>query len=70
MVSRVRPLDQLSTAVDFDGEDYGLARIVVAVRVAVVISVGVLLAIGPLWVRQDAVATVRSWARRWSMRPH
>ena len=62
MVSRVRPLDQLKTALkttgDFDGEDYGLARTVVAVRVAVVISIGVLLAVGPHWVRQHAAATV------------
>jgi len=58
MVSRVRPLDQLSSTVDFDGADYGLARTVVAVRVAVVISIGVLLAIGPQWVRQHAPATV------------
>ncbi|OBH93780.1 ATPase [Mycobacterium sp. E2733] len=58
MVSWVRPLDQLRTTVHFDGEDYELARIVVAVRVAVVISIGVLLAIGPQWVRQHTVATV------------
>ena len=58
MVSRVRPLDQLRTSVDFDGGDYGLARIVVAVRVAVVISIGVLVAIGPQWVRQHAAATI------------
>jgi hypothetical protein len=58
MVSRVRPLDKLRTTVDFDGEDYGLARTVVAVRVAVVISIAVLMAIGPQWVRQHAVATV------------
>ena len=58
MVSWVRPLDQLGTTVDFDGEDYGLARTVVAVRVAVVISIGVLLAIGPQWVRQHTAATV------------
>jgi len=56
MVSRVRPLDQLRT--DFDGQDYGLARTVVAVRVAVVISIGALLAIGPYWVREHAAATV------------
>ncbi len=43
---------------DVDGEDYGLARTVVAVRVAVVTSIGVLLAIGPPWVRQHAAATV------------
>ena len=58
MVSWVRSLDQLRTTVDFDGEDYGLARTVVAVRVAVVISIGVLLAIGPHWVRQHTAATV------------
>ncbi len=58
MVSRVRPFDQLRTTVDFDGEDYGLARTVVAVRVAVVVSIGVLLAIGPQWVRQHTTATV------------
>lgn len=54
MVSRVRPLDQF----DFGVQDYGLARTVVAVRVAVVISIGVLLAIGPYWVREHALATV------------
>ena len=58
MVSRVRPFDQLRTTVDFDGEDFGLARTVVAVRVAVVVSIGVLLAIGPQWVRQHTIATV------------
>ncbi|OBH27444.1 ATPase [Mycobacterium sp. E342] len=54
----MRPLDQPGTTVDFDGGDYGLARTVVAVRVAVVISIGVLLAIGPQWVRQHTAATV------------
>ena len=39
------------------GEDYGLARTVVAVRTAVVLSVGVLLAIGPPSVRQHIPAT-------------
>ncbi len=58
MVSRVRQLDQLSSTVDFDGADYGLARTVVAVRVAVVISIGVLLAIGPQWLRQHTAATL------------
>lgn len=58
MVSWVRPLDQPGTTADFDGGDYGLARTVVAVRVAVVISIGVLLAIGPQWVRQHTVLTV------------
>lgn len=56
MVSRVRPLDELRT--DVGAEDYGLARTVVAVRVAVVISIGVLLAIGPYWVREHTAATV------------
>ena len=56
MVSRVRPLDQLRT--EFGVEDYGLARTVVAVRVAVVVAIGVLSAIGPSWVREHAVATV------------
>lgn len=58
MVSRVRPLNQLRTSMDSEGEDYGLARTVVAVRVAVVISIGVLLAVGPQWVREHAAATV------------
>jgi len=58
MVSRVRLLNQLRNVVDFGGEDYGLARIVVAVRVAVVISIGVLLGIGPDGVRQQVVATI------------
>ncbi|MHA7652183.1 sensor histidine kinase [Mycobacterium sp. ML4] len=52
----MRPLDQLRT--DFDDGNYGLARTVVAVRVAVVISIGALLAIGPYWVREHAAATV------------
>lgn len=56
MVSRVRPLDRLRT--DFGVQDYGLARTVVAVRVAVVISIGALLAIGPYWVREHTAATV------------
>lgn len=58
MVSRVRSLDQFKTATEFDGEDYGLARTVVAVRVAVVVSLGVLLAIGPQWLRQHTAATL------------
>ncbi len=58
MVSRVRPLDQLRDSVDFDGEDYGLARTVVAVRVAVLVSIGVLLAVGPQWARQHTGAAV------------
>ncbi len=56
MVSRVRPLDQLRSSVNLDGVGYGLARTVVAVRVAVVTSIGVLLAIGPPWLRQHAAA--------------
>ncbi|OBG66419.1 ATPase [Mycobacterium sp. E3305] len=58
MVSWVRPLDHLGTTVDFDGEDYGLARTVVAVRVAVVVSVGVLMGIGPQWLRQHTATTL------------
>lgn len=50
MVSRVRQRDRSTDSV----EEYGLARIVVAVRVAVVSSIGVLLAIGPDWIRQHA----------------
>lgn len=38
-------------------ESYGLARTVVAVRVAVVVSISVLLIIGPDWVRQHVVPT-------------
>ena len=68
MVSRVRPLDQLSTTVDFDGEDYGLARIVVAVRVAVVISIGVLLAIGPHWLASARRGHRRRSGRRDALR--
>ncbi|WP_241010639.1 sensor histidine kinase [Mycobacterium camsae] len=52
----MRPLDELRA--DVGAEDYGLARTVVAVRVAVVISIGALLAIGPYWVREHAAATV------------
>lgn len=40
------------------GDELGLARTVVAVRVAVVASVGLLLLIGPDWVRQHVAATV------------
>ncbi len=42
---------------DRAAEDYGLARTVVAVRVAVVVSIAVLLAIGPSWARQHIPAT-------------
>ena len=38
-------------------DDFGLARTVVAVRVAVVVSIGVLLLVGPDWVRQHITAT-------------
>ena len=58
MVGRVRTLDRLRSSVDFDGDDYGLARTVVAVRVAVLISIGVLLAVGPQWARQHTAAAV------------
>jgi signal transduction histidine kinase len=58
MVSQVRPLDQLRSTLKFDGEEYSLARIVVAVRVAVVISIGVLLAVGPDSVRRHVAETV------------
>lgn len=54
MVSRVRQHDP--TAVD--GDDLGMARIVVAVRTAVVASIGLLLLIGPDWTRQHVPATV------------
>ena len=57
MVSRVTQLESSGTVQDPDSEQYGLARIVVAVRVVVVLSVGVLLAIGPDWVRQHVLAT-------------
>jgi signal transduction histidine kinase len=40
------------------GEQYGMARTVVAVRVVVVAAIGVLLAIGPEWVRRHAALTV------------
>lgn len=40
-----------------DRDDYGLARTVVAVRMAVVVSIGLLLLIGPDWVRQHITAT-------------
>ncbi|UOG20899.1 hypothetical protein MTX80_17850 [Gordonia amicalis] len=41
-----------------DGDEYGLARVVVAVRMAVVASVGVLVLVGPAWVRQHVPAAV------------
>jgi signal transduction histidine kinase len=53
----MRPLDQFRSQLEFSGE-YGLARTVVAVRVAVVISIGVLLAIGPDWARRHVAATI------------
>jgi signal transduction histidine kinase len=52
----VRLRDRITALVD--GDEYGLARIVVAVRMAVVTSVGVLLLVGPPWVRQHVPATV------------
>lgn len=58
MVSRVRPLDWLKAIVPPDGDDYGLARTVVAMRVAVVLSIGVVLLIGPEWARRYVTATV------------
>ena len=58
MVSRVRPLDQPRPTADLDEEHYGLARVVVAVRVAVVVSVGVVLLVGPDWIRRHVMVTV------------
>ena len=40
-----------------DGDGYGLARVVVAVRVAVVLSIVVLVATGPDWLRHHVLAT-------------
>lgn len=40
-----------------DADDHGLARTVVAVRIAVVTSIGVLLAIGPEWLRRHLLIT-------------
>ena len=40
-----------------DGDGYGLARVVVAVRVAVVLSIVVLVATGPSWMRHHLGAT-------------
>lgn len=40
-----------------DGDGYGLARVVVAVRVAVVLSIVVLVFTGPEWLRQYQLAT-------------
>ena len=47
-----------------DGDEYGLARVVVAVRMAVVASVGVLVLVGPAWVRQHVPAVVGILVRR------
>jgi signal transduction histidine kinase len=58
MVSRVRPLDQPRSTADLDEEHYGLARIVVAVRLAVVVSVGVVLLVGPDWIRRHVMVTL------------
>ncbi|BDB40736.1 hypothetical protein Mkiyose1665_54670 [Mycobacterium kiyosense] len=38
-----------------DTDGYGLARVVVAVRVAVVVSIGILVAVGPDWMRRYVV---------------
>lgn len=51
----MRLRDRIITLVD--GDEYGLARVVVTVRMAVVASVGVLLLVGPAWVRQHVPAT-------------
>ncbi|MBY0286284.1 MAG: HAMP domain-containing histidine kinase [Mycobacteriaceae bacterium] len=40
-----------------DGDGYGLARVVVAVRVAVVLSIVLLVATGPGWMRHHTAAT-------------
>ena len=40
-----------------DGDGYGLARVVVAVRVAVVLSIVVLVAVGPDWMRHHTLGT-------------
>lgn len=58
MVSLMRQRDRATSLEDWSGDDYGLARTVVAVRVAVVASIGVLLAIGPDWLRQHVAVTV------------
>ncbi len=57
MVGRVRPLDRIRSALAPDAEDYGLAGVVVAVRIAVVASIAVLLVVGPYWVREHVLAT-------------
>ncbi len=54
-MSRVGPVSRLAAETALDG--YGLARVVVAVRVAVVVSIGVLVAVGPDWMSAHAVAT-------------
>ncbi|MGB7162617.1 MAG: sensor histidine kinase, partial [Mycobacterium sp.] len=54
----MRPLDQPRSTADLDEEHYGLARIVVAVRVAVVVSVGLVLLVGPDWIRRHVIVTV------------
>ena len=56
MVSRVTQLDHFPET--DDGDNYGLARTVVAVRTAVVVSIGVLLLVGPEWARQHTPATI------------
>ena len=49
--------DSLRSLVVPDGDRYGLARVVVAVRVAVVLSIVVLVATGPGWMRHHLGAT-------------
>lgn len=52
---RVGRVNRLPADIALDG--YGLARVVVAVRVAVVVSVGVLVAAGPPWMTAYATGT-------------
>ena len=60
--------DSLRSLVVPDGDGYGLARVVVAVRVAVVLSIVVLVATGPDWMRHQLWAQpLSSSARRWRM---
>lgn len=53
----MRSAHRLRSLVVPDGDGYGLARVVVAVRVAVVLSIVVLVATGPGWMRHHTGAT-------------
>jgi signal transduction histidine kinase len=54
-VGRVNSTRRLGALLVPSGDGYGLARVVVAERVAVVVSIGALVAIGPEWMRRHTL---------------